>query len=177
MGLFSNNVNTNILMAIEYVLVQHNAGYSREHIITSLTHRKFGAITRVARKVLVQMHKGKDCTGALEHVQSHVRHRYLKRFVSILSNESDFDDQLDDLADEILKMKRLTAENLIDNLSSRLQKTTLILSIPFALFFISIIEEVIPGIELISRPELDYGIYAITIFLLLLLLVRLRYNE
>ncbi|MFT4303485.1 MAG: type II secretion system F family protein [Candidatus Woesearchaeota archaeon] len=179
MGLISNNLNTNILISIEYSITLLASGYSRENILSNLANKNFGYISSFSKKSLKLIQKGKSYQEALQIRYEHERHTSMKRFISILNADANANItmMLNDLSEQIMKQKNLSAETLIDNLTSKLQKSMSISAIPLFIFFIILIESSFEEVAFISRPNLDYIFYGVTIFLLIILLLRSRYHE
>lgn len=178
MGLISHNTNTNILIAIEYTVTLLAAGYSRENIIVNLGKKKFGDVSNFSKSASERIEE-KGYHDALTGIFEKHKHSNLRRFISILNAEDSIDisPMLNDLSYQIMKEKSLTAENLIDNLTSRMQKTMMIAGLPIVIFFVIIIQGAFPGTEFVPRPQLDHLVYGIALLLLLVLMIRMRYDE
>jgi hypothetical protein len=178
MGLFSNNLNTNLLISIEYSTTLIASGYSRENILMNLGQKKFGKISKISRKAIKKINSGKSYTETLDDIYSHQEHKNLRRFISIFNSDtsSDITSMLNDLSNHILKEKKFTVETLLDNLASKMQKSMMLIALPLMIFFVILIEHSLE-IDFVPRPNLDYLIYGITILILLILLIKMRYKE
>ncbi|MCB9359103.1 type II secretion system F family protein [Candidatus Woesearchaeota archaeon] len=179
MALISHNLNTNILFAIEYSVILLDSGYSRENILSNLAGKSFGKISSFANKSLRSINKGSSYQDALLLQQNRERHSSMKRFISIFNSDqnSDIRPMLNDLSDQVMKQKNLSAETLVDNLTSKLQKSMTISAIPIFIFFVILLQNSLEEMIFIPRPELDYLLYGVTVVLLIIILLRSRYNE
>jgi hypothetical protein len=179
MGLFSNNLNTNILIAIEYSITLLNSGYSRENILLNLSKKKISKISPFSKKAIRHINSGKPYDEALSDLYMNQQHKNLKKFISIFNSDkaSDITSMLNDLSSQIIKEKQLTIDTMIDNLTSKMQKSMMIVAIPLMIFFIVLIESTLMVDAFIPRPELDYLVYGITILILMIVLTKMRYKE
>jgi hypothetical protein len=177
MALVSYDINSNILVSIEYAITLLDAGYSRENILSNMASKGFGTVSRFSKKAIRKMKKGLTYGDALENQQMHEHHHNMKRLATIYKAEGDIRPMLDNLSKEIMKEKQLGADNLIDSMTSKLQKASTIVAFPILIFFVGILEDAFPGFQLIERPSLDYLVYGITLLILLVIILRMRYNE
>jgi len=178
MGLFSNNTNTNVLISIEYTITLLSAGYSRENIIVNLGKKKFGRVSKLAKGITKGLEK-KGYHESLTKEYEIERQPNLKRFISIMNSDDSIDisPMLNDLSYQIMKEKELTADNMIDNMTSGLQKTLIITALPMIIFFVILLQSAFPSVDVVPRPELDYLLYGVTVLLLMVIIVRMKYNE
>lgn len=180
MALFSHNTNTNVLIAIEYATTLINSGYSRENILANLGKKSFGEISAFSNSAIRKMNKGKSYHDAIKELYDKQQQQNVKRFISAFNAEDSTNivPILTDLSNHILKEKELTVDNLIDNLSSKMQKMMMVMALPLAIFFLLVIEDALPSINgIVPRPTFDYFIYGITIIILLWLIIKMKYNE
>ena len=79
---------------------------------------------------------------------------------------------------ESIKQKELTTENLIDSMSGSMQKAMFVTAMPLLVFIGAFTQDALKDFVSVQlRPSLDYAIFSITAFLLLIIIIRMRYKE
>lgn len=179
MALFSHNLNTQILIAIEYAKALLQAGYSIENILSNISKKKWDDVSASSGRILKCMTKGKSLNTALKEEADRVGHKNLKKLIVAFNVEEGVDMKgvLTSLSDLIVKEKQLTADSLIDSLTGSLQKAMTVLAMPLIIFFVVFLQSALAATELTLRPNVDYAIYTLTAGILLVILIRMRYKE
>jgi hypothetical protein len=179
MAVFSHNTDTNILFASAYARTLLNAGYSKEHVLTSLSKKHFGRVSIMAKRIIEMINKGLGFHDALLAEAEKERHANIKRLIGILNADDsvNISPMLLELDQRIMKDKELSADNMIDSMSSSLQKMMLVCALPIAIFFVVFLQDALPSLAFIPRPQLDYLVYGISVMILLILIMRMRMHD
>lgn len=181
MSLFSHNVNTEILISIEYIRTLFASKYSLESVIYTVAEKRWGTVSRVFYNMIEDIRKGSFLKDALEKQMNSAENKNLQKLLAALNSEPgvDISRRLSELSQHIVKEKKLTIDNLIDSLKSYLGKMIMVMCIPISIFFIKLIAGALEGLEMSFEvsESIEFGIVAIGAMAMFFVFFLMRYKE
>lgn len=183
MVLLFRNTNSYLLVSIEYVKMMFSCRYGIETIIYALSHHKFGDISLAAKNILLLTKKGEFLNDAIGHTIQKIKHKNHKKFWMAMKSEKAINTimRLNELSRIVMKERELAITNLVDKLSSNLNKIVLALSFSLLIFLIPIFNQTAQTSDIFSGLHIPiiftYYFLVILIIIIFLLLLNTRYKE
>jgi hypothetical protein len=179
MALFQRNVNSDLLVAIEYTKVLFACNYGVESVIYDLSNKRFGHVTDLAKKVLRKINSGKTMNESLLDEKAATSNKNMKYFIDALGGTStrDITTRLTDVGKHIIAEKKLYVENFIDNLKIKMNWLIVLMALPMLVYFLSELSiDVFTGFGQIEQM-IKFGVFAIAAVGTFVVLAMLRYKE
>ena len=186
MSLFQHNVNTDVLIAIEYTNVLYSCNYAAESIVYELSQKKFGSVTLACKDILKRVANGKTLQAALMEEKNHVSSKNMQLFISALGSETgvDVSQRLTDLGKHIVAEKKLSVESFISNIKSKLNKILILLIIPLIVYFLVELStetfiqfEQFTSLTPTLKNTIYIGVLIADVIILAFFLMSMRYKE
>ena len=184
MTLFQKNINSDLLIAIEYTNILFACNYGAETVVYDLANKKFGSVTDATKGIINNVKSGKTMQDALLFEKTAWKNRNMQSFISALSSSStmDISRRLTDLGKHIIAEKKLYVDNFIDNLKAKLGKFIILMAVPLLVYFlIELSTETFTELIGALSPGLKQAIYIITLIIsaavIFVMLAALRYKE
>lgn len=138
MTLFQKNVNSELLVAIEYTKILFASNYAVESVLYDLEKKKFGSVTKAARNVVGTIKSGKTAQEALLAEKGKNHNKNMQAYLSALSSESsaDISRRLTDIGKHIVAEKKLYVETFMDNLKSKIGWLVTLMALPLLVYFV-----------------------------------------
>lgn len=139
MGVIDHDLNTNIIMSIEFIKILYNSGNDVETIITALSKENFGEISFQSRNILKEMKSGLSTEDALSKAVRNSSTKNTKNLFAALVNPGPNVNQiLTDLSQHIIQDKQLFISSLEQKINNYVNWILLLQAIPIVLYALEI---------------------------------------
>ena len=180
MTLFQRNVNSDLLVAIEYAKVLFACNYGVESVIYDLSNKKFGHVTDLAKSVLTKVNSGKTMKESLLDEKTATSNKNMRYFIDALGGTStrDITRKLTDVGKHIIAEKKLYVDNFIDNLKTKINWFVVLMALPMLVYFLlELSTDVFTGFTPQLKQIINFCIFAISALGMFFVLIMLRYKE
>lgn len=184
MTLFQKNINSDLLVSIEYVKVLYACNFAIESIIHDISNQKFGTVTQAAKSIEENVRKGKNMTTAILTEKNRWKNKNMISFLSVLASSSarDVTNQLTYITNHIIAEKKLNVDNFLEDLGRKLNVFIILMIVPLIAFFLiemsgDVIRDFIPSLTPDMAQKVYLGALALSILGTLVTLITLRYKE
>jgi len=177
MGVIDHDLNTDIIMSIEFIQIMFNSGNDIETVITQLSREKFGTVTHETKKILSDMQGGLSTEDALSKAVRETKSKNMKNlFASLVTPGPNINEILGDLSNHIIRDKQLFIQALEMKINNFVGWLLVIQVAPIVVYSLEIFKD-IGGTtisNLIMNPGIRYGILSFDVIIILVLLYMLR---
>jgi len=183
MVLLFRNINSYLLVAIEYVKMMLSCRFGTEAVIYALSKHKFGDISIKAKDVITMTQQGMMLNDAIDNVIMSIKNNNHKKFWMAMKSEQGVNviARLNELSTEIMKQRELAISNLVDSLSSNLNKIVIAESASLLVFLIPVFNQTAKTSEVFANiqiPEIIVHYIPIAVIVIIIfLLINTRYKE
>lgn len=173
----SHNINTDILLSIEYIKFLVNSGYSTDDVVNIVSKRKLGVVSDLFRNVLKKTELGRPMQDAL-HEQESALEGNIKGIFSALTSSVPVD-YLNSLSEKIVQKRKSAVDELREKVEKNLGKIAFVLLLPFLYYFLVSLKDVFEAVNLqiTVPPSVEMAALGLVVVLLLILLFSMRYKE
>lgn len=183
MTLFMNNINSDLLVAIEYTKILFKSNYGVESVVFDISNKEFGTVTQAAKSIVGNTQAGRTLSDAVLFEKTLWQQKNMQSFLSALASSSNMDisRRLSDLTKHIVAEKKLYVDNFIDDLKAKLGKFVLLMAVPLLVYFLTELSTETFEEMINLTPALKNTIYIATlagsVVIMFVILIGLRYKE
>ncbi|MBT3406195.1 hypothetical protein HN419_03430 [Candidatus Woesearchaeota archaeon] len=180
MSVFDRNLNTELLLAIEYMKVSLSANNAVESVLFDISAQKFGRVSRVFSNIIKENKKGKPLDTLLAQKAQSVSNKNFKELLIVLNTESsDIVNRLGEVADHIMNDKKQGITKLYGKLNAYFGKIMIVLVVPMLIYLADILKDAF-GMEEAQTliPEnIKLGAIVACAVALVIMMLMMRYTE
>ncbi len=173
----SHNINTDILLSIEYTKFLLSSGYSMEDAVKIISKRDLGVVSDLFSIVLDKRAAGKTMSEAINE-QGMVLTGNLREVFQALGSSAPID-YLNSLSAKIIEKRNESVNRLKSRTESHIGKIAFVLMLPLFYYFFVSLKDVFAsvGLQVTVPPSVEAVVLGIVVVLLLILLSLERYRE
>jgi hypothetical protein len=184
MVLFQKNVNSDLLVAIEYIKVLFTSNYGLESVIYDISNKKFGHVTGMAKSALSHVRGGKTLQESLMIEKAANQNKNMLYFISALGGVSTQDilRRLDDVGKHIIAEKKIYVDNFIDNLKAKMGWIIMLAALPLLIYFLTelstdLFSEMFKSFTPAIKQNVCLAAISLSALGIFAVLIMLRYRE